>query len=390
MSPLSLAVFSAEGLGVHVQSRRHDPIVIGEGQKWMVENAESLAADLYSYRTPLDTSITLLPFVVSSQEFLRSTPIAIGTIGQTNETLVLTSPELNSELRGSSIIIAGRVGPDVVTVQINGRNVPIDSATRSFTQTMIPPDGTGDITIEVQALDEAGSLLANVQRIVKRSSVSIFAAPGIDSPAKAGETYRTSKEEFVLRGTAPKGATGIMVNDYVLQLFDAEKGTWSYLAATRLSNLVRGQNVYNVYALYGSANGVPEKSPPATITILLEAGAEGVVQPGTTSSATSSVTPLNNAPLLPGTVKITAPDASVPLRGTGALIEGTTSSTTDSIWVNDYRLQLYKAGKTTWNYIASPDLQNLRPGKNTFVIVARNAKGEVLDRLELVLSYENN
>ncbi len=57
------------------------------------------------------------------------------------------------------------------------------------------------------------------------------------------------------------------------------------------------------------------------------------------------------------------------------------------MWVNDYSLRLFKPGKTTWNYIASPDLKNMKVGKNTYVITSRNAKGEVLDKMTYEIEY---
>lgn len=388
----SLAVFSGDGLGVSVQSRRNNAISIGEGQKWIVTNPDGLERDLYAYRSPLDVSITSIPFVIGSQSLFKSTPVNLGGSQPLGDVLLITSPAQGAEL-GSSVTIAGRVGAGVAKVEIDGTNVPVDAATRSFTQTMIPPDGTSDLTIDIQALDGEGNVLADAKRVLKRSSISVYAPPNIESPAKSGETYRTQKEEFVIRGTAPKGATGIMVNDYALQLFDPEKGTWSYLAAVRLGNMKPGKNEFNVYALYGGSGGIPDRSQPALITILLEEGPVGVVPPGTGSSsaagnASSSVKPQNNAPLTPGVLKVSAPDTTQPLRGTGTLIEGVTSSKTETLWVNDYRLQLYKPGKTTWNYIASPTLKNLKEGRNEFTVIARNEKGEVLDKLVFTIEYQ--
>ena len=57
------------------------------------------------------------------------------------------------------------------------------------------------------------------------------------------------------------------------------------------------------------------------------------------------------------------------------------------MWVNDYQLQLYVAGKTFWNYIANTEYGNLKRGKNIYVIVTRNAKNEILDRVEYTVTY---
>ena len=100
---------------------------------------------------------------------------------------------------------------------------------------------------------------------------------------------------------------------------------------------------------------------------------------------------MNNAPLKPGTLQITAPTAGTlheaALSGTGVefLIEGTVPQGTHSVWVNEYQLQLYTPGKLFFNYIASTKLQTLKRGTNTYTIVARDKAGQVLDRMEYVI-----
>jgi hypothetical protein len=242
----------------------------------------------------------------------------------------------------------------------------------------------------IEAMSADAEIIATERRIVKRQAAEL-AMPTIESPAKTGQTYRTSATEFVLRGNAPEGATGIMVNDYVLKLFTPGKGTWSYVANENVGNLKRGTNVYEVRAFFGD---VTRKSDAAKVTILLEEGTEGVVAGGTTSSTSTVVndpTNLpNNTPLTPGVIKVTAPveGTEAVMSGTGFVLEGNTSTATDSMWVNDYRLQLFKSGGGYWNYLADPNLNTLKPGKNTYKLVARNKEGEILDTLEYVVTYE--
>lgn len=387
--PQSLMVFHAEGQGVKISARRHENIFVGEGQKWIVSGSGAVESDLYVYRSPLDAASARLSFITQSQTILKNlaqqAAVAAAAL-PSGEFLTITEPGPNAALEGGALTIRGTVTKDVARIEINGRDVVIDDDGISFGQTMVPPDGTEDVVVSIQAFDAAGTLLAHERRTVKRLPV-VLTAPSIDAPAKTGETYRTQSEEFVLRGTAPRGATGIMVNDYLLQLFDPAKGTWSYLAAVRLANLKAGSNRFDVYALYPGPGGTQRKSEPATVTILLEEGPVGVVSAASAGSSNKAI--LNNAPLKPGSITITAPVAgtSATATGTGALIEGTTIPETDSVWVNDYRLQLYKPGKTTWNYIASPDLRNMKPGKNRYVIITRNSKGEVLDKTEYVIEY---
>ena len=71
------------------------------------------------------------------------------------------------------------------------------------------------------------------------------------------------------------------------------------------------------------------------------------------------------------------------------IIEGTTSSDTVGISVNDYRLQLYKPGNTTWTYLASTSIDNLHPGKNVYSIVTINKGGYKSEPAVLTILLED-
>ncbi|MBI3816758.1 FecR domain-containing protein [Candidatus Peregrinibacteria bacterium] len=388
ISPSTLTVFAADGLGITVRVRGRDPILIGEGQQWKMPSGSSPGADLYGYRSPLDPLMVQSPFIRDSRLLKK-----VGEGGNSSvmaaagDVLVVSRPQNNAMLTTGTVVVSGAVGAAVTQVQINGHTAPIDTTTHTFSQE-IAPQGSGDAEITVQALDGNGTVIAQVTRTVHRSAQAL-PAPTITEPAATGQTYRVQGEEIVLRGTAPGGAVGMMVNDYRLRLFDPAKGTWSYLATTKVGNLQPGKNVYNVFALFGDA---AVKGNAATITILLEPGSVGVVSTNQLSSS-SALNPASlpqNAPLLPGSLAVTdpVPGTQASATGTGFLLEGTTAKQTVHIWINDYRLQLYKPGKTTWNYIASPDLKNLKPGTNVFHIVARNGEGEILDTLDYTVEFQ--
>jgi hypothetical protein len=390
-----LAVFSADGAGISVKLPNIDAFTISEGQQWQLPSNGQVGGNVFAYRSPLDPLYSRSAFVVESR---RRSGAVTGT-GSTltsssnasTDILTVTSPQTGMVVTTPVITVKGTFAPGVTDIMINGYPAVVDVMKGTFTQQVSPPDGAGDFEIRVQALDSGKAIVGEVRRVVKRTAAATtLEAPTITSPAKTGQVYNTLKEELVLRGGAPRGATSITVNDYKLQLFDPSKGEWSYVASLRLGNMVAGSNVYQVMALDAAGN----KSPVATITIVQGQSPEGVVAGAVTSGGTTSTPaptgPLpNNAPLLPGSLSITAPTAGTSHveTGTGFLIEGLTSAQTASVYVNDYKLQLYKAGKTTWNYIADVALNNLKPGKNTYSIVVRNAKDEILDKLDYVVDY---
>ncbi len=382
-----LAVFAADGNGIQVLVKGYDSVTIGEGQEWELPKA-NVGDDLYEYRTALTSAKLQSSFLTESRSLFGQ---GIAQAPGSND-LSVTKPAEGAIVSTNLVEVTGTVGSNVSKVTINNQEATITLA-RTFSSKVSLSESTGDITLVVRALDSKGGTLQEVQRIVKRGSNITLDMPTIDSPAKQGEVYRTSSNEIILRGTAPKGAIGIMVNDYTLRLFDPAKGTWSYLATPEAQNLKPGTNVYNVYALYPDGAGSVRKSEPTTLTIIQGEGGEGTVSSGDASSSSkTSVNPATlptNAPLAAGTVKITAPEAgtSYVASGTGFLLEGTTSAQTATVWVNDYQLQLYKPGNTSWNYIASTELSNLKPGRNVYRVVARNKDGQILDTVEYVVTY---
>jgi hypothetical protein len=56
-------------------------------------------------------------------------------------------------------------------------------------------------------------------------------------------------------------------------------------------------------------------------------------------------------------------------------IRGTAPAGTTAIYVNDYKLQLFRAGDVDWSYLASLRLSNLKQGENVFNVFAEDATG---------------
>ena len=395
------AVYKAEGAGITIEplTFRAEPIILGEGQELNLPTDDANITDLYAFRTPLNAGNDHRSRFVAESRGSRSLLLqntnerTASTTVDHNEPVTIFSPKDGTRIEERTVVVKGMVGDAVTEVHINGTRTSIDQVKRTFAQELALPEGKGEFTILVEALGANGALTEQERHAVnyetpKAGTTTAIGAPTITSPAKTGETYRTRVAEVVIRGTAPNGTTKIIVNDYTLQLFDPAKGEWSYVAGTRLGNLVEGSNVYDVVAVAADDT----KSQPARVTLLREEGPEGVVTSGKISSRAIDTDALpSNPPLMPGTITIAAPSTDNPYivkGGTGFLLEGTTSPKTVSIWVNEYRLQLYLPGKTTWNYIVSTELKTLKRGKNTYHIVARNSKDEIVDALDYVVEYE--
>ncbi|MDO8648163.1 MAG: hypothetical protein Q7R81_00080 [Candidatus Peregrinibacteria bacterium] len=387
ITPRSLVVYAADGPGILVEVKGRTEILIGEGQQWRLPAEGEVAADLYDYRSLLRPSTAEFAFTEESRRSVRrgasggGQPALGGSMS--GSLLTVSSPAEGASIETPTVRITGRVGEGVMQVRTNGYQAALDPATGTFTQELSLPDQS-EVTIHIEALDALGMPIEQMTRKVTRVLATLEPAT-ISSPAKNGETYRTSQTELIIRGEAPDRAAGIIVNDYRLQLFSPEKGTWSYLASIALGNMKQGTNTYDVVAI----DAAGKKSDPVRLTIIVGEGTEGVVSSAPSAGASSSVSLATNDPLTPGVLTVIGPTAGTAHTATGSslLIEGTTSAGTDSIWVNDYRLQLYVAGKTTWNYIADAELLTLKRGKNTYTIVARDAEGKILDKFEYTVTY---
>lgn len=71
------------------------------------------------------------------------------------------------------------------------------------------------------------------------------------------------------------------------------------------------------------------------------------------------------------------------------VLRGTAPQGTVSVEVNGYKLAKYIPGSTTWNYIAATRMQTLKEGENAYTIKALDAEGNLLQKLEYVIHYQN-
>ncbi len=402
----SLTVFTADGPGLTLEfANTKGTIIVGEGQKFTLPDTVSDSIDLYAYRSPLDPQMMQSPFVEGSKEIYAAhipaaTPTTDGetTLPAQDKILVVTTPQQEEIVNESVVTVTGTVNPTVTAVRVNGYQAALDQGEFSLQVALADQD---ESTITIEALDANAAIVAEVARKVFRNREPPE-PPTITRPAQGGQTYYTNQEAFEISGTAPKGAVGIIVNDYRLQLFSPGNTTWSYLANLKFDNLKPGRNVFEVVAI----NGGGYKSEPVTLTIIQGEGREGEVidapagegsnssvSTGTASSSSSEERvedlPTNN-PLAPGSLRVTAPGEGSEFSGSEVeyLIEGVVPAQTHSVWVNDYKLRLYEPGKNFFNYIASIELGTMKRGANDYKIVARDSENKILDSFTYVIHFQ--
>ncbi len=387
-SPTNISVVKASGLGMTITLKnagKEKSAILGEGQMLSLTDdairAIAAGESVYEYRDPLTQQVLRDPFLVKSYALsLQESETNEAALVAGNKDLTVQTPKNNDVVTGKTVRVSGSVGSRIKTLTVNGYSVSI--AQNGAFSTELNIGDKANVSINIEGQDEQGITIAQEELNVTAAPLSPAKSLKITSPASAGETYTTNDAEFELTGEANADTKSVVVNGYTLQLYKPGSRTWSYLLSTRLGNLVQGKNVLTVYGI----DSQDRKTEPATLTIIYDPSGTVSVSGGSSSSA-----PLKqNAPLTPGILSVEKPVSG--LSGTTkekeVLIEGKTSSATDSVYVNGYRLSLYQAGKDFWNYIASVDLGTMKDGKNIYRIVSRNAEGEILDVLEYTLTKE--
>ena len=384
-----IAVVQADGPGVTATIDTlgaHATVIVGEGQRYALINAtkEILDSDPYRLRDPLAQDERVDSFIAGSYALLSgsTTPGTDDASDAASATtpsadLEVRTPTDNGTVDTTTVRVSGTTSSRVATLIINGKSVGRDSNGSFSIDVSADPDRETTITIEAQ--DAQGITIAKSLRNI-RSTYQVKVEPvRIKSPVGSGETLSTQATDVEITGEAPQGTEGIIVNDYRLQLYKPGNKTWSYLASVANGNLVPGKNMYTIVALDKDGR----KSPGRSITIDYSPAVTGG------SGAIKNEQPIKqNAPLEPGSLSVTSPTAgtSGETKDIELSILGTTSPNTASISVNGYILSMYESGSTQWKYIASVNLGTMKRGRNLYRIVARNAKGEILDVLEYSLT----
>lgn len=389
LSPTTIIVLHAAGAGIltNINGATNHSVIVGEGQYLSLsDEAMKLIVsgeDPYDFRDPLTPQMLKDDFLATSYALLSQSTAIVSGSGSTTASeidgidLTVLSPENHTDIKTKTVTVSGRVSARVALVLVNGQSIPIQKD-RSFSVDM-SLGREAKTMLHIEAQDLQGITLSAVDRTITSSFVATVDPVRFKSPVASGATLTTTQREVEITGEAPVGAAAIVMNEYKLQLFKPGSRTWSYLASTALGNMVVGKNTYTVYVLDSDGN----RSPARSISIVFSLT-------GSASGTGTDVPPLKqNPPLTPGSLSVTAPEAGTEMTTDKKelVLEGTTSPETYSISVNGYTLSLYLPGKTTWNYIASTDLQTMKRGRNVYRIVARNKDGEILDVLEYTINF---
>lgn len=76
----------------------------------------------------------------------------------------------------------------------------------------------------------------------------------------AGEIVNSDKGYHLIQGKTPNNTDKIMVNNYELNKYKSGEKKWSYVAATSLGNLKKGENLYVIQAFDKKGNEIASKN----------------------------------------------------------------------------------------------------------------------------------
>lgn len=217
---------------------------------------------------------------------------------------------------------------------------------------------------------------------VDENTNGLPATPKILEPGSNGDTVTLDDVEQIISGTVSAGTEGVIVNDYRLSKFVAGSGKFSYSAKVAYGNLKAGDNEFEVIAVDKAGN----KSKAATITLNLP---QTVIDKAkeTTEDTTTTAPTASSA----GGVKITAPNggANLTTSETSFVISGEVPAGTAKVLVNDYQLQGFTAGGTTFKYNAKNTLGTLEIGAlNTYTVKAYDADDKLVGTASMTIDVE--
>ncbi|MFH0838049.1 MAG: FecR domain-containing protein [Patescibacteria group bacterium] len=246
-----------------------------------------------------------------------------------------------------------------------------------------PPDEKSltEITTEENVKSEEETKADNSDENDKEAP----AQPQIKEPGANGEMVILEDTEKIISGTVSADTEGVIVNDYRLTQYKPGSGKFSYYAKTAYGNLKVGDNEYKVIAVDKAGN----KSETAVITLTLPQEVVDKAKPEEEETATASAPEATAT----GGVKITSPNNGENLvtSETAFEIRGEVPAGTAKVIVNDYSLQGFSEGGTTFLYRASSTLGTLEIGElNTYTVKAYDADDKLLGTASMTIDVESS
>ncbi len=297
--------------------------------------------------------------------------------------LTVTRPASGTETNKNTISAEGLYDESRVSVvYINGASATLSGNKWNVSSIMLG-DGENEISVEVE--DGSGQRTKMDSIFVTFDDVAPV-MPVIEEPGSNDEEVTIADIEQIISGTVSKDTEAVIVNDYRLSKYVPGSEEFTYYAKMAYANLEVGENEYEVIAEDKAGN----QSDTAKIILILEQ--ETVDEKKAESEDEVSDDSEPAAATSSGGVKITSPNngESFETTETAFEIKGNVPSNTAKVIVNDYQLQAFEAGDTTFKYRANSTLGTLVIGQNnTYTVKAYDDEDELLGSASISIDVES-
>ncbi|MBU0577846.1 FecR family protein [Patescibacteria group bacterium] len=307
----------------------------------------------------------------------------------------ITKPSQNTETNQSSITLEGLFDADKVeAVYIGGKKATITGNNKwKISSFALTQEGENSLTVEAE--DSLGQR-TSLDPFVITYDTTPPEAPVIEEPTPdEGEDSVTIDDvEQIIKGSVSTDTYAVIVNDYRLSKYVPGSEKFEYYAKVAYGNLEVGENEYIAYAEDKAGN----QSEPAELILVLEqetvdeAGVEVGEEVADDETETETETDTTPEATSAGGVTITSPNngESFTTSETEFEIAGEVPADTAKVFVNDYQLQAFQTGDTTYRYNASSSMGNLEIGEqNTFDVEAYDEDDNLLGSASITIDIQS-
>lgn len=306
----------------------------------------------------------------------------------------VTKPSKGLETNENSVSIEGKFDAEKINaVYVNGEKADITNG-NSWSAPNIWLGSEGENTIKIEAEDISGEKIT-LDPVIVIYDKTPPEAPVVTVPEipEGEDSFAVEDVDQVIEGIVSEDTQAVIVNDYRLSLYVPGSKEFAYYARTEYGNLAVGENEYKVYAEDKAGN----KSEPATIMLTLDQEVVDTAEAEKASDSAKATSDTEDEEGLPqattkGGVKITGPNGGESFLTTGTEFEitGTVPANTETVKVNDYRLNLFSPGDRTFVYRASSPMKNLTIGeKNQYFAEAFDVDGGLIGAASITIDVES-